>query len=81
MQGEVGFGEYDRAGHAGWLAGGILKVVKKLADDGEAVPGAGVDTKRRQGRRIKQEARCAAAIVQVSDQVQAVHDSILGRFT
>jgi hypothetical protein len=42
---------------------------------------AGVHAEGFEARRIEQQARRAAAIVEVGDQVQAVHVPILLRFT
>ena len=42
---------------------------------------AGIDAIGLQQRSIEQQARSAAAVMQVGDEVQAIHDGILLRFT
>ena len=81
MHGKVRFGEDDGAGDAGRLSGGVVEGVEQPADDGQAVPLAGVDAECLEPCGVEQIARGAAAIMEVSDQVQAVHNLILGRFT
>jgi hypothetical protein len=55
--------------------------MEQAADDGQAMAGAGGDAVRLKPGGIKQTARRAAAVVEVGDQVQAVHGAILLRFT
>ena len=59
----------------------IGKSMEKLADHGQAMALAGLDAKRLQGSGVKQAAWRAAAVVEVSDQVEAVHALSLRRFT
>ena len=74
---QVRFGENDGAGDAGRAACGITEGVKQAADDGEAVTLAGGDAESLKPHGVEQEARCAAAVVEVGDQVQAIHGVIL----
>jgi len=81
MDGQVRFGEDDRAGHAGGLSADITKGVEQTADDGQSMALAGVNTIGLQSRGIEEQLRVAATVVQVGDQVQSVHDAILLRST
>jgi hypothetical protein len=81
MHGQMGLGQHDGAGDAGRLARGILEGVEEAADDRQPVPGAGCDTERLELRRVVQEFVRATAVMEIGDQVQAIHDAILLRFT
>ena len=82
MNGEMRFGEDNGAGHAGGRSAGINKWVKEATDHRQSVALAGIDTVVFQPARIEQALRRAAAVVEVGDQVQAIHDlSILWRST
>lgn len=81
VNGEVGFGEDDGAGDTSRLTAGVVEGMEQPADDGQAVALAGVDAERFECRSVEQEARSAATVVEVSDQVQAVHMTILWGFT
>jgi len=74
-------GKHDGASDAGWFACRILKSVKQTADDCQAMAAAGADAKSLKPGYIEQDARCATAVVEVGDQVQAIHRAILLRFT
>lgn len=75
------FGENDGAGHAGRLPLSVTEGMEQPADHGQAVALASVDAIRFQPGGIEQEARGAAAVMQVGDQVQSVHAVILFRST
>ena len=81
VQGEMRFGENDGASDARWLAGGVAEGMEQPSNHGQPVTLAGIDAISFQPRRIEQQARGAAAIMQIGDQVQAIHDGILLRFT
>ena len=79
--GQVRFGEHDGAGDTGRVAGRIAESVEQAADDGQAVTGAAADAERLEFPGIEQEFMRATAVVQVGDQVQAIHAGILLGFT
>ena len=81
MNRQMRFGEHDGARDAGRIAGGVLKCVEQAADHGQAVARAAADTEGLEFPDVEKEFSRAAAVVEVSDQVQAVHMTILWRFT
>lgn len=82
VQGQVRLGKNDGAGDPGGITRRIAEGVKQLADDSQLMALAGGDGKATQVLGIVQPDWRAAAIVEVGDQVQAIHDAvILVRFT
>ncbi|MPM79682.1 hypothetical protein SDC9_126721 [bioreactor metagenome] len=81
MNRQVRLGQDDRAGHACRLPRRIAKCMEQPADDCQAMALAGVHAIDFQARGIEQSRWGAAAVVQVGDQVQSVHDVILWRST
>jgi len=77
----MGLGQHDGAGDASRLARGIMEGVEEAADDGQPMPGAGCDTERLELRRVVEEFVRATAVMEIGDQVQTIHDTILLRFT
>jgi hypothetical protein len=70
---QVRLGEDYGAGHAGWLAGCIAESMEEAADYGQTVTFAGRYAECLEARRIKQEARGAAAIVEVGEEMESMH--------
>lgn len=81
MNGEVGFSQNNRARDPRRGPVRTVEWVEQAADDRQAMPRAGFDAENLQCLRIEQMLWRATAVMQVSDQVQAVHASILGRST
>jgi hypothetical protein len=77
----VGFGQDHCAGDSGRFAGLIPELVEIAPDHGEPVAPAGVDAESLQPGGVQKDAGGAAAVVEIGDQVEAVHDGILFRFT
>lgn len=73
MNGEVGFGQNNRARYPRRFASSIGKLVEKPPDHGQAVAATGIDAMMFQRRSIQQEGGCAGAVVQVGDQVKSLH--------
>lgn len=74
---EMGLGEDDGAGDAGRSRLGVAELMEKAADDGQPMSPAGVDAKRLKAGGIEKEGRWAAAVVEIGDEVQALHALIL----
>lgn len=69
---QVRFGENHGASRARWLAG-AAKLMEDLSDRRQSWYRADGHAQRAQGIRIAEQACCAAAFVQIGDEVQSVH--------
>jgi hypothetical protein len=77
----VRLGEDDGAGHACRPAGCIAESMEEAADNGQSVLFAGRDAECLEARRVEEEARGAAAIMEVGEEMESVHGRILLCFT
>ena len=81
VYGQMRLSQNNRAGDAGGFAGSILKGVEQAANDAQAMPLASVHAKNFECRRVEQKFGQATAVIEIGNQVQAIHRLILGRFT
>lgn len=81
VDGEVGFGEDDCASDARWLALGIVEGMEIASDDGDTMAHTSVEAKSFERRHVAQARWRTAAVVQIGNQVQAIHAGILVGFT